>query len=400
MATLSEVPRKNGSKSYRIRFSRNGRRQEVFLDANYTKKDAEQALQRIETWIIAERHGEPLDRMTRCYFENAPIDLQRRFAVCGIVEAKKFLTIRDAWNEFFKEKSAEVSGSTQLVWNLIGERLTRLYDERRTVSEITETEAQESRKRLSEVYSEATVSTTLGRFRTFWAWCVKNEYAKINVYERVKKGSSVNRSKDFQIPRDWTERILEACPSQNWRTLFVLWRVAGLRQQEPLLLTWDCVNWEKKRLLVPSPKTSRYEGRENRLIPMFPILERELKASFDEAPVGEPFVVWQNRRQNFDSGFKRILFFAGLTPWQKLFQNMRASAENDLVEDGFPEHVVGAWIGHTPKVQQKHYLRVLDSYFDKATTDAEKTGLDTRPTKFFRDPQNDPQNGVKLRKNA
>ena len=60
---------------------------------------------------------------------------------------------------------------------------------------------------------------------------------------------------------------------------------------------------------------------------------------------------------------------------------MRASAENDLVEDGYPAHVVGAWIGHTSKVQQKHYLRVLDSYFDKATTDAEKTGLDTRPTK-------------------
>ena len=46
---------------------------------------------------------------------------------------------------------------------------------------------------------------------------------------------------------------------------------------------------------------------------------------------------------------------------------MRANAENDLVEDGYPTHVVGEWIGHTPKMQLQHYLRTLDSYFDKAT---------------------------------
>ena len=127
---------------------------------------------------------------------------------------------------------------------------------------------------------------------------------------------------------------------------------------------------------------------------------REGATSWEKVPEGEKYVVWENRRKNFDTGFKRILFWAGLTPWQKLFQNMRANAENDLVEDGYPTHVVGEWIGHTPKMPLQHYLRVLDSYFDKATTDAEKTGLDTRPTKFFRDPQNDPQNGVKLRKNT
>ena len=380
MAALDELKRRNGSVAYRVRFCVDGERKSVSFDSSYTRSDAEMALQMIEKWLTAKRHGEPLDRMTRCYFEDAPSDLQKRFAICGIVEAKRFMTIRDAWREFFREKSSEVSGSTQLIWNFIGKRLKILFDENRAISDVTELEAAESRKTLVEVYSEATVSTTIGRFRTFWGWCVKKGYAKENIYAGVRKGSSVNRSKDFQIPREWTERILDACPSQNWRTLFVLWRIAGLRQQEPLVLTWDCVNWEKKRLLVPSPKTSRYEGRESRIIPLFPILERELSASWEEVPEGEKYVVWQNRRKNFDTGFKRILFFAGLSPWQKLFQNMRASAENDLVEDGYPEHVVGSWIGHTTKVQQKHYLRVLDSYFDKATQDPEKHGEKTQDT--------------------
>ena len=368
MATVKERKRK-GASAWEIRFYRNGRRQCLNLNSNYTRTDAEEVGTMLDRWTLAEHRGETLDRTTKAFFETAPSYLKQRFAQLGILEARAAYTLKDAWNEFFVEKSAEVAGSTQLIWNLVGERLKRLFDERRLVSEITELEALESRKRLAEVYSEATVSMTIGRLRTFWNWCVKHDVTDQNVYEGVRKGSTANRSKDFQIPRDWTERILDACPSQNWRTLFVLWRIAGLRQQEPLLITWDCVNWDKKRLRVPSPKTSRYEGREDRIVPLFPILEKELSASWEEVPTGERYVVWQNRRQNFDSGFKRILFFAGLTPWQKLFQNMRASAENDLVEDGYPAHVVGAWIGHTPKVQYQHYLRTLDAYFDRATQD-------------------------------
>ena len=106
---------------------------------------------------------------------------------------------------------------------------------------------------------------------------------------------------------------------------------------------------------------------------------REGATSWEKVPEGEKYVVWENRRKNFDTGFKRILFWAGLTPWQKLFQNMRANAENDLVEDGYPTHVVGEWIGHTPKMQLQHYLRTLDSYFDKVTQPQENTQEKTGP---------------------
>lgn len=367
MAAITEIKRKDGRTAYKLRFYRNGERQCVSFDASYTRQDVELASTMIEAVLIAERHGNPVDRVTSTYFEHAPLDLQRRFTACGIIAARRVQTLGAAWQEFFEEKCETVAPSTQQIWRTIGQRLMTLFDSSRVLRSITEHEAKNSRKRLSEVYAEATVCTTIGRFRTFWLWAIDRGIVDVNIYAGVKKGSDVNRTKDFQIPAEWTERILDACPSQNWRTLTALWRVGGLRQQEPLLLTWECVNWEHKRLLVPSPKTSRYEGRESRLIPLFPVLERELQASFEIAKVGEPFIIPTNRRQNFDSGFKRILFFAGLTPWTKLFQNMRASAENDLIEAGYPEHVVGAWLGHTKKVQNRHYLRVLDEYFNRAT---------------------------------
>ena len=62
----------------------------------------------------------------------------------------------------------------------------------------------------------------------------------------------------------------------------------------------------------------------------------------------------------------KIIERAGLKPWPKLFQNMRASRQTEL-EETFPTHVVCKWMGNSPKVAQKHYLQVTDSHFEKAT---------------------------------
>src|SRR5687767_6032844 len=55
----------------------------------------------------------------------------------------------------------------------------------------------------------------------------------------------------------------------------------------------------------------------------------------------------------------RIIRKAGLTPWPRLFHNLRATRQTELNEQ-FPAHVVCAWIGNTEKVAQNHYLQVTD----------------------------------------
>src|SRR5262249_42219374 len=56
---------------------------------------------------------------------------------------------------------------------------------------------------------------------------------------------------------------------------------------------------------------------------------------------------------------------AGLKPWPKLFQNMRATRETELAQD-YPLHVVCEWIGNSKAVATKHYLQVTDADFAKA----------------------------------
>ena len=59
--------------------------------------------------------------------------------------------------------------------------------------------------------------------------------------------------------------------------------------------------------------------------------------------------------------------FGRMDAWPQLFQNMRASRATELVKD-FPEHVVTAWMGHSKRIAQKHYLQVTEEDYKQASS--------------------------------
>jgi len=63
---------------------------------------------------------------------------------------------------------------------------------------------------------------------------------------------------------------------------------------------------------------------------------------------------YRNPSQNLRTQLEKMIRPAGLEPWPKLWQNLWASRETELMEQ-FPAHVVVAWPGHTQHVAQKHY---------------------------------------------
>lgn len=66
---------------------------------------------------------------------------------------------------------------------------------------------------------------------------------------------------------------------------------------------------------------------------------------------------------NLRTQLERIIARAGLTPWPKLFQNLRATCATELVAE-FPAHVAAEWMGHSTIVTQKHYWRVTAADFE------------------------------------
>jgi len=123
-------------------------------------------------------------------------------------------------------------------------------------------------------------------------------------------------------------------------------------------------------MTVHSPKTEHHEGKDYRVIPIFPELRPYLEAAFDEAPEGTKYVITipnirADKYANPRSTMQKIVKRAGLEPWPKLFHNLRVSRETELAAT-HPIHVVCEWIGNTPKVAKESYLRVTDDDYAKA----------------------------------
>ena len=56
---------------------------------------------------------------------------------------------------------------------------------------------------------------------------------------------------------------------------------------------------------------------------------------------------------------------AGLVPWPRLFQNLRASRETELLGE-YPAADVVSWIGNSVPVAMSHYAMARDRSFQKA----------------------------------
>ena len=162
---------------------------------------------------------------------------------------------------------------------------------------------------------------------------------------------------------------MAACPDDEWRLLVVLARYGGLRIPSELAdLTWDRIDWQRNRFTVSVPKKEHLDGHGLREIPIFPEIRVYLDKAFSEAPKGSTHVVPRGRSSNVNlrTGLEKILKRAGVPQWPKLFQNLRASRETELMASGTPAHVIHAWLGNSREVAEDHYLMVTDTDFEKA----------------------------------
>jgi integrase len=187
-----------------------------------------------------------------------------------------------------------------------------------------------------------------------------------NPFAFETSASIPNRTRDFFVTQDMTTKLLEAAPDDEWRLLIALWRLAGLRKMEVFGSSWADVLWEQGRMRVYATKTAHHEGREIRYVPLRDIRPYLDAVYFDPATVDGPIVTrFTPSNSNLDKPCKEILHRAGLKPWPKLFQNMRASCETEWLDSGMPAHVVANWIGHSVKVQNDSYAQVDEHHFEQ-----------------------------------
>ena len=201
--------------------------------------------------------------------------------------------------------------------------------------------------------------------RMFFNAAKRRGLIQANPFEAQVSSTAANRSRDRFVSLEETGILLNATTDAQWRLLIALWRLAGLRKMEVFSLTWGDVLWKEGKLRVRSTKTAHRDGCEMRYVPLRDV-RQYLEDAFQAAlPPGKRSLPadrsiiskFSSSNGNLDKPFRKIIEDAGLIPWPKLFQNLRASCETQWLKDGERADLVANWIGHSVKVQNMNYVQ-------------------------------------------
>lgn len=370
----------------------NGRRRVQFVapdDSRKTirlgkidRKSAEAIKRHVEALLSAKVGGQPIPRDTAVWLSRIGDGLKAKLAAVGLIESAK----RALLGEFLKGyvlNRPDVKLATLEVWQQPCRNLTAFFGEDKPLQTITTGDCEQFKAwLLTQELAPATVAKRLAFARTFLHVARKHKLIEENPFAEVTiPAANVSLRQRF-VGRDAIQRLLGVA-NPTWRAIIALARFGGLRcPSEVLSLEWRHVDWERNRVTVPSPKTDRYDGKASRTIPLFADLRPHLEEAFELAEPGQTHVIggptgdrfraaacrkpgqWMNA--NLRTTFGKIIHRAGLESWPRLFHNLRASRETELLEE-FPVHVVAQWMGHDAKVCLKHYAQTTDDHFDRAT---------------------------------
>jgi integrase len=365
-----------------------GKRRSVRL-GKVNKKVAEAVKVRIETLNALLIAKLPMDGDTATWVAGVGDDLAAKLAAVGLIPERRTQALGAFLDGYLIDRAHAGKPATVVHLRTVTNDLARFFGATADLRAVTERGAEEYKAHLqARQLAAATVARRLKAARMLFGFAKRTRLIDANPFAGVSAPSFIPEGRNYYVSEADARRVIAEC-DPTWRVIVALARFGGLRcPSEVLSLKWEGVNFAAGRMTVPSPKTEHLPGKASREVPIFAALRPYLDGAFELASAGEEFVVggaqgagyraaadtpagWVNC--NLRTRFRKIITRAGLTPWPRLFHNLRASCETDLMQH-HPIHVVCAWLGNTPRVALGHYLQTLDRDFQKAIGGGAESG--------------------------
>ena len=366
MPSLVEKRRSGGGVSFEIRFTLNKQRKTFFLGK---RPDAKIVFEMFSRLLEVKENNAIAPQYLTAWVENLDKSTYARLHSFGLVDIRPgAITIRELYQRW-KDYPVDRKENTLLNNRTAYSRVLDYFDPNTKVEDITEEDALRFKQFLEKrKYAPATVTGIIKKLNGWFGLGKRLKLVKENPFQNIKTEPQVNDARKVYVRPEWYPLLLSACPNQHWRTLIALARIGGLRvDSETSILRWQDVDWKGNRMTVRSPKTERYKGKEQRIIPLFPELKSELIRQKKVTGKSEYVLPNNFTRANTQYRLTTIIARAGIVPWTKPFQNMRASREVDLLES-FPAHIVAAWIGHSVQVESRHYVFLREEDYQKGAS--------------------------------
>ncbi len=364
---------------------RNGTRRILFVDADgkrrtvrlgrIDRRTAEGIRRHVEALLAAKLSGQPVPRDTARWLAEIGDVLHDRLARVGLVAPRRnqaAVTLGAFLDEHLEQRARELKPGTMLVLGQAARHLRRYFGDDRPLASITPQDADRYRAWLRERgIAPATVAKWCRLARQFLNVACRWQIIERNPFEHIRTTAPPSRERRVFVPGELVQRVIDVAPDPQWKLLIALARWGGLRiPSEALRLTWADVDFERRRFIVRSSKTEHHESAGVRVVPMFPELVEHFLAVFEQAEPGSRYVIarYRSRAANLRTQFVRYIEAAGLKPWPKPWQNLRASRATELA-DLYPSHVCAAWLGHSERIADAFYRQVTDEHFRKATAE-------------------------------
>ena len=378
MASISN----DGGGKRRILFKSpdDGKRKSVRL-GKYPRRDAEAFKVKVEKLIASKIAGHAPDDETCRWLAKLDSKTSSRLARVGLIPEREAATLA-AFIDFYITSRADVGDGTQITYRNARRNLVDFFGGNKSLSAITRGDADEWRgfMEVDEGLADNTIRRRTGCVKQFFRHAIRKGLISSDPFDDLPSSIRAVPERFYFITRDEIRKVIDACPDDQWRLIFALTRFGGLRNpSETLALRWGDINWELGRITVHSRKTERHPGGSERTIPLFAELPPYLEESFELASPGDEFVITRYRDTwaNLRTQAHKIIRRAGLSPWPKVFQNLRSTRQTELTDEGYPLQTVCAWLGNSQPVAMKHYLQVHDEHFARAIRGVVDTGANS-----------------------
>lgn len=342
-----------------------------------TKRQAEYVARRIEQLIGERFSGHACDDETSRWLSTIDGTMLRRLVTVGLIEPRQIG--QTALGEFLDSYIAgrtDVRERTTINYQQAANNLIKHFGRDRTLASITPGECDEWRVWMLKRLAENTARRHCSRAKQFFRAAIRRKLLTENPFADMRHCGAApsDPSRQFFLNEPDSLKILEACPTLQWKLIFALARWQALRTpSEPLRLRWCDLDFEKQTMVIHQPKMET-RGKPTRTMRIFePVLSllielRDIVQPGIECPFSAPILyAEQGDSVNWRRMFTKIVKRAGVEPWPKMFQALRATRETELAST-LPLHVVTAWCGNTPTIALKHYLMTTDDHFEQAAS--------------------------------
>lgn len=383
MASLSREKNRIG---FRLSFiDATGRRRSIWI-GDVPDNVGQSWKRHVEHLIAAAKHNEPPSSSTMQWLGSLTDRDHAKLANAAFVQSRESRAREDKrlgeWLDEYIAERQDVKASTTETYEKAKDSLLAYFESSKPLRSLRPEDAQRwriwlatkgnRRDKKRSTMADATVRRRTSKAKQFFAEAVKRGYIDANPFDGLLSTLRPNAKRQRYVTSDDIEKCISACPDTQWKTILALARYGGLRCPSELLrLTWADVDLAAGQMVIHSSKTEHLDHGGIRVCPIFPELRPYLECARREADPSATYVITRYRASatNLRTYFLRIIKTAGLEPWPKLFQNLRASRETELMGK-FPAKDVASWIGNSVPVAMAHYAMPLASSFEAAKSTA------------------------------